>query len=373
MVRTLVLTVDRDDDLGSKAAIRGPVVGRRQVLTAALRLGIADPEESDTNAILGALNQHDNLAEISESGDEVEIAILTGDEKVGVRSDRAIAAQLEEVVAEFQPDRAILVTDGAEDESVLPILQSQVRIDHVQKIIVKQSKGIESTYYYLVKALEDPKWRAKMLVPLAVVLMIIGLGIMLPNAIGALLIGGLPFGFGFYLLAKGLGLENTLGNVVSEMRENADAAMFSSLMWAGALFAAIFAVAQAWSEYTTVLSEGTSRSIAYLSAVHQSLAWIIIVFLLTTAGMMILKLRKGSFSGRLLILAAFAMVIYSFLNQAMIIAIQVLSGQSYQFTPTTIISDGGVPLAWLAVLWLTMTIVRGLQERQSSGEKYWGI
>ncbi|MBT6972218.1 MAG: DUF373 family protein [Euryarchaeota archaeon] len=373
MVRTLVLTVDRDDDLGSKAAIRGPVVGRRQVLTAALRLGIADPEESDTNAILGALNQHDNLAEISESGDEVEIAILTGDEKVGVRSDRAIAAQLEEVVAEFQPDRAILVTDGAEDESVLPILQSQVRIDHVQKIIVKQSKGIESTYYYLVKALEDPKWRAKMLVPIAVVLMIIGLGIMLPNDIGALLIGGLPFFFGFYLLAKGLGLENSLGKVVAEMRENADAAMFSSLMWAGALFAAIFAVAQAWSEYTTELSEGTSRSIAYLSAVHQSLAWIIIVFLLTTAGMMILKLRKGSFSGRLLILAAFAMVIYSFLNQAMLIAIQVLKGQSYQFTPTTIISDGGVPLAWLAVLWLTMTIVRGLQERQSSGEKYWGI
>ena len=143
IVRTIVLTVDRDNDLGIKAAIRGPVIGRRSVLTAALKLGIADPEESDTNAILGALHQHDNLAESSESGDAVEVAILTGDEKVGTRSDRAIAAQLEEVVSQFQPDRAILVTDGAEDESVLPILQSQVRIDHVQKIIVKQSKGIE--------------------------------------------------------------------------------------------------------------------------------------------------------------------------------------------------------------------------------------
>ena len=37
-----------------------------------------------------------------------------------MRSDRAVAAQLEEVVAAFQPDEAILVTDGAEDESVLP-------------------------------------------------------------------------------------------------------------------------------------------------------------------------------------------------------------------------------------------------------------
>ena len=53
MVRTLVLTVDRDNDLGVKAGIRGPVVGRKATLSAALRLGIADPEESDTNAILG--------------------------------------------------------------------------------------------------------------------------------------------------------------------------------------------------------------------------------------------------------------------------------------------------------------------------------
>ena len=91
-----------------------------------MKLGIADPEESDTNAILGALSQHDNLSESLSEEDE-EIAILTGDEKVGIRSDRAIAAQLEEIVTTFQPDKAILVTDGAEDESVLPIIQSQVR------------------------------------------------------------------------------------------------------------------------------------------------------------------------------------------------------------------------------------------------------
>ena len=54
MDRILVLTVDRDDDLGNKTSIRGPVVNRRNVLTAALKLGMADPEESDTNAILGA-------------------------------------------------------------------------------------------------------------------------------------------------------------------------------------------------------------------------------------------------------------------------------------------------------------------------------
>ena len=88
MVRTLVITVDRDNDLGVKAGIRGSVVGRRQVLTAALRLGIADPVESDTNAILGALHQHDLLAESAETNDAVEIVILTGDERVSIKAPR---------------------------------------------------------------------------------------------------------------------------------------------------------------------------------------------------------------------------------------------------------------------------------------------
>ena len=207
LVRTLVITVDRDNDLGVKAGIRGSVVGRRQVLTAALRLGIADPEESDTNAILGALHQHDLIAENADPNDEVEIAILTGDERVGVKSDRNIAQQLEDVIAEFQPDRGILVTDGMEDESVLPILTSRLSIDHVEKIIVRQSKGIEGTYYYIAKAIEDPRWRARLLVPISIFRMILGLGRILPG--GGALIGAMPLLLGVPLF-KGLGAEDRL-------------------------------------------------------------------------------------------------------------------------------------------------------------------
>ena len=149
MVRTLVLTVDRDNDLGVKAAIRGPVLGRKPTITAAIKLGIADPEESDTNAILGALHHYDRIMENIDPNDEVEVAILTGDVRVGPRSDRAIASQLDEVIKEFQPDVAILVTDGADDEASMPIITSRIRVEHLEKIIVRQSKGIESTYYYI--------------------------------------------------------------------------------------------------------------------------------------------------------------------------------------------------------------------------------
>ena len=97
-----MLTIDRDNDLGIKAGLRGPVIGRKSTLSAALRLGLADPEESDTNAILGALHHHDRILDSGEPNDAVEVAILTGDERVGARSDRAIAKQLEEVISEFQ-------------------------------------------------------------------------------------------------------------------------------------------------------------------------------------------------------------------------------------------------------------------------------
>tara|TARA_B100000575_G_scaffold242471_1_gene205834 strand:- start:103 stop:1305 length:1203 start_codon:yes stop_codon:yes gene_type:complete len=372
MTRTLVLTVDRDNDLGLKTSIRGPVVGRRQVLTAALKLGIADPEESDTNAILGALSQHDKIAEGKSEDDEVEIAILTGDEKVGVRSDRAIAAQLDEVVSAFQPDQAILVTDGAEDESVLPIITSQVRIDHVEKVIVKQSKGIEGTYYYIVKALEDPKWRSKIMIPFGAVLAILGFGIMLPNEIGGVVIGALPLVLGLYIFSKGAGIESTVNRVMQEMRENADAAMFSSLLWTATLFSAIFAVAEGWRAFGEQ-DLASSQSVLWLSVIHSSLAWTVIAFLTSTAGFMLLRLKRGSFSGSLIVLSVFGMVVYSFLNAALDIAIRVLEGTSYVFSVEMILNDLTTPLIWVAVLWMVTTVVRTLQTRQAQADRYWGI
>jgi putative membrane protein len=372
MTRVLVLTVDRDNDLGIKTSIRGPVIGRRQVLTAALKLGIADPEESDTNAILGALSQHDSLLETGGEDDEVEVAILTGDEKVGVRSDRAIAAQLEEVVSAFQPDEAVLITDGAEDESVLPIIQSQVRIDHVQKVIVKQSKGIEGTYYYIVKALEDPKWRAKFMIPFGLVLAIFGLGIMLPNEIGGIVIGGLPLLLGLFIFAKGAGIETTVNRVVQEMRDNADAAMFSSLLWTATVFSAIFAGAEGWQTFDELVNTETT-SILWMKVANSSLAWIVIAFLTSTAGFMLLRLKRGSFSGQLLVLSIFGMVVYSFVNTALEIAIDILSGKEFKFDVTNIGERISVPIAWIVALWLTMTIVKGLKAKQAQSERYWGI
>ena len=373
MTRSLVLSVDRDDDLGKKAGIRGPVVGRKEVLTAALRLGIADPEESDTNAILGALHLHDQLKESAESNDAVEIAVLTGDERVGVRSDRAISQQLEEVIEKFQPDRGVLVTDGAEDESILPIIQSRLNIDHVQKIIVRQSKGIEGTYYYLVKAIEDEKWRARLLVPLSIFLILIGLGMILPN--GGIIIGLMPLLIGVYLMAKGLGAEQHLNRIMRDMRENADAAMISSILWAGTVFFAIFSIAEGLRVYSSEM--GSEPPVPggleiILLVLQGSLTWIILAFLTLALSLLVLRMNRGTFSGRIVQIIAFGIVIWSLSSAALNMSLQVLYG-TYSLEPATLWEDWDRALGALVLFWAVRQAVRSINERQETSGRYWGV
>src|SRR5580658_7055457 len=115
----LVVCIDRDDDLGRKASVAGPVVGRSNVLDAAVRLGTVDPEDSDTNALFAAVNL---LDELRGAGEECEVCILTGSGKVGVLSDRRVADQFDAVLSRVGAQSAYLVSDGAEDEFLFPIL-----------------------------------------------------------------------------------------------------------------------------------------------------------------------------------------------------------------------------------------------------------
>lgn len=171
-MRTLVLCVDRDNDIGVKAGLSGPLIGREENLKAAMSLGVVDPEDVDTNTLLSAIQLYDDLCR---QGVDAEVATITGDVHVGVQSDLVLATQLEGVLGRVLPDRAILVSDGSEDEAVYPMISSRIKVDSVRRVFVKQAESIESLYYVFVKALQDPKLRRKFLVPAALVLVIFGL------------------------------------------------------------------------------------------------------------------------------------------------------------------------------------------------------
>ena len=170
-MKTLVLCVDRDDDLGAKAGVPGPVIGRQDNIAAAQKLGLADPEDVDTNSILSAVGLYDDLIK---KGIEAEVVTIAGDIHVGYQSDLILTRQLENVLELIKPDRAILVSDGEEDEYIYPLISSRVKIDSVKRVFVKQSESLEGFYYLLVKSLKDVKIRTKWVLPVSIVPIIYG-------------------------------------------------------------------------------------------------------------------------------------------------------------------------------------------------------
>jgi len=207
-MKVLVLSVDRDDDFGRKAGLRSPFIGRQENMDAAIALGLKDPEDSDINTSLAAISIYEEMVK---KGIEAEIATICGDVKVGYESDLTLATQLENVLEVIKPDRVVLVSDGAEDEYIFPMVASRVKVDSVRRVFVKQAPTVEGTYYILIKMLQDDKIRKRILFPIGLVLLVFGIFSVLPKifqyteAPSFDLIASMGFGFisvvlGIYLI-----------------------------------------------------------------------------------------------------------------------------------------------------------------------------
>jgi len=160
--RILILCVDRDADLESKAGVKTPLIGRGENLDAAVALALRDPEEPDANAMFEAIRVYDRLKAENNPSETFEIATLTGSELGGVGADRKIVAGLNELLASFSASEVILITDGYSDEAVLPLVQSRVPVSSVRRIVVKHSESIEETAAlfsrYLRTIMDNPRY-----------------------------------------------------------------------------------------------------------------------------------------------------------------------------------------------------------------------
>ncbi len=200
--RILVLAVDIDNDLFRKTGISGPLTGRVQNLNGASQLALADPEDTDSNTMFEAVKLYD---ELKKDGYGVSIATVTGSEKEGYDADREFARQFELVLDQNKADGCILVTDGASDNRVLPIIQSRIKINSVRYVTMKQAQSLENTYFTLLEKLKEPHYaRIVFGIPAVLVLLFAvsyfaGWGWELPMAL-----------IGLYLLVKGFGLEDSL-------------------------------------------------------------------------------------------------------------------------------------------------------------------
>ena len=233
----LVVCVDRDDDLGRKADVQGPVIGRDRNVEAATALAIKDPGEADANAMFAAVKKFDELKQYYSN---VEIVTLTGHGKGGFKSDKIINSQLDAVFEKFQADGIVLVTDGAEDDSVMPILQSRAKIISKETVVIKQAQAVESTYYTIKEALKDP-YLAR------IVFGIPGIILMLYFALGTLSLQVLAFIFGVYLILKGFGIEERVLKFSRGITSSVSTQRISFPFYIGGMFILVFGAINAYT------------------------------------------------------------------------------------------------------------------------------
>ena len=149
--KLLVICVDRDDDVGRKAGITTPVVGRDSCINAGQRLALEDPEDADSNSIFYAVKTYEDLVS---KGYNVEVAVVAGVEKRGVQADEKIVSEIKSILQKFSANGAVIVSDGEDDEMVIPVIQNVIPVVSVQRVVMQGSRTIEHSYAVFGKFLK---------------------------------------------------------------------------------------------------------------------------------------------------------------------------------------------------------------------------
>jgi putative membrane protein len=311
----LVLCVDLDDDLGRKTGFETPVIGRESVERAATALATADPEDSDVNVLFAGLHLYDDIED-----EQVEVAAVTGTAKSDVAANRKVGDEVDTVLASLttgEDVRALVVTDGAQDESVLPVIRSRVPIDGVRRVVVRQAQSLESMYYTLKQVLSDPETRGTILVPLGILLLIYPIAI-LGDALGlpGSTLGVVSALLGLYLLFRGLGLEQTIDRSAERIRQSLYGGRVQLVTYVVALamlFVAGFSGLQSVEELGGIEAVGVAGALA--GATFGAVQWLAAGGIIASLGRITDEYLSGGFRWRYLnapfYVAAIALVLFA--------------------------------------------------------------
>ena len=149
--KLLVICVDRDNDVGEKAGITTPIIGRDACIDAAQRLALEDPEDADSNSMFAAIKTYEDLIS---KGYQVEVVIVAGVKERGVQADEKILKEIKKILEIFSANGAVIVSDGEDDESVIPVIQNVLPVVSVQRVVMKVSRSVEYSYAVFGKYLK---------------------------------------------------------------------------------------------------------------------------------------------------------------------------------------------------------------------------
>ena len=233
---TLVVSIDRGGAV--TGGMDAPIVGWDAVESLVAEFGVKDPEDSQVNCLLESLRV---ARDLEDSGEDAVVAILSG---VGdpVSIDRAVARQTDQLLAEHDPDSAVVVVDSAEDERLVPIIESRITVDAVDRVVVRQARDIESTYYLLKQFLGDEELRETVFVPVGAALIIFPVLLLVGSV--AVAFGAIAAVFGGFLLYKGLGIDEFLETATAQIQQalySGQVAIVTYVVAAGLALIGIFA------------------------------------------------------------------------------------------------------------------------------------
>jgi len=282
--KTLVLSVDRDDDIGWKANIESPCIGREACLKAANMLALADPEDSDVNAIFSAVKIFDELAA---KGEEVAVAVVAGNHLHMIEGDRRIAAALDKVVDETGAASCVLVTDGAEDEYVIPIIQSKIPVSSIRRVIVNQMPNLEGTYYILKKLFDDPKISRMVFIPIGLAMLLYASAYLLgaPGLATIVVVGVI----GCFLLYKGFGFDELFHGIMDALRLSLSRGRFSFVTYSTTILLVIIGCTVGFINILKYYSADSSLGlVTYLMTfIYGAFEWLLFAGLVLSVGVII--------------------------------------------------------------------------------------
>jgi len=277
-VTTLVVCLDRTDDVGRKTGLRTPVVGWEAVRALVTDVGLADPEDSGVNSLLETLRV---AQELRDDNEEAVVAVVSGDRESMVSADRAVARQIDELMQTYEPDSAVVIIDSAEDERLVPIVESRVQVDAVDRVVVRQARDIESTYYLLKQFLADEELRQTVLVPIGLTLLVFPLlATVVGPAEGAAAITTV---IGLFLLYKGFSIDEIVTNAARRVRESLYTGQVSVVTYvvaAGLTLVGLFAGGLAVSG----LEDSPGTFVVAMKFAFDSVPWLTAAALTASAG-----------------------------------------------------------------------------------------
>jgi putative membrane protein len=201
-----------------------------------------------------------------------------------IEGDRRIATSLEQVIKETGATSCVLVTDGAEDEYVIPVIQSRLPVSSVKRVVVNQMPNLEGTYYILKKLLDDPKISRTVFVPIGLAMLLYATAIILgyPQTATIIVIGVI----GMYMLYKGFGFDEIVHGILDSLRISLSRGRFSFVTYTVTI---VFVIVGLTMGFINVLkyyaTDGSLGLLHYLMTfLYGALEWLLIGGLVMSVG-----------------------------------------------------------------------------------------